>query len=75
MYPALVAMDCMALFSSMVISEPRPILDSSLKREKERMTEVTPTPRVQPVMMPIYRLVRLRMSPSPIPVRAERMVS
>ena len=42
---------------------------------KLRMTLVTPTPSVQPVLAPMYRLVALRMPPSMKPVMAERMVS
>ena len=52
-YPAEVAMDCMALFSSTVISRPTPSRESTLKRPNERMTLVTPTPRDHPVRAPM----------------------
>ena len=52
-YPALVAIDCIALFSRIVISLPRPIFERSLKSANERMTLVTPTPSDQPVRAPM----------------------
>jgi hypothetical protein len=65
----------MALFSRMVISRPSPRRCRSLKAAKARMTEVMPTPSVQPVRIPTYRLVRLRIPPSTMPVTMDRSVS
>jgi hypothetical protein len=42
----------MALFSRMERSLPRPTRLSSLNAVKARMTDVIPTPSVQPVRMP-----------------------
>ncbi len=42
---------------------------------KARITEVSPTPSVQPVLAPTYRLVALSRPPSRKPVIADRSVS
>ncbi len=52
-YPAEVAIDCMALFSRSVISWPSPTRESTLNMPNERMTLVMPTPSVQPVRAPM----------------------
>src|SRR6185369_13623548 len=75
MYPADVAMDCMALFSSKVSSLPKFSLLMTLKKAKARITDVMPMPNVQPVLMPTYRFVRLKTPPRIIPVNAERHVN
>ena len=53
MYPAAVAIDCIALFSSMVKSFAIPIRAKLRKMAKARITEVRPTPRVTPVFPPM----------------------
>ncbi|OQB90491.1 MAG: hypothetical protein BWX84_00211 [Verrucomicrobia bacterium ADurb.Bin118] len=45
-------MDCMQLFSRMVYSEPILSAESALNSANARMTEVMPTPSVQPVFAP-----------------------
>ena len=74
MYPAEVAIDCMALFSRMVMSfAPSP--ERTLNIANARMTEVSPTPSVQPVLAPTYRFVALSNPPSTNPVIAARTVN
>jgi len=51
MYPAEVAIDCTQLFSRIVMSRV-PSFESVRWMAKARMTEVRPTPSVQPVLAP-----------------------
>ena len=63
----------MALFSRIVISSASLSLERILKTAKEITTEVMPTPSVQPVRIPTYKFVRLRMPPRSAPVTAEQL--
>ncbi len=74
-YPAEVAIDCIALFSSTVISRPMRSFASILKSANERMTLVIPTPSDHPVFTPMYRLVSASTPPSAMPVIPDRSVS
>ena len=74
MYPAAVAMLCIALFSRMVKSLT-PSLLRALNTANARMTLVSPTPSVQPVLAPMYKFVAESNPPRMNPVMADRSVS
>lgn len=52
MYPADVAIDCIALFSR-IVNSLTPICCKTLKNANARITDVMPTPSDQPVLAPM----------------------
>ena len=75
-YPAAEAVDCMQLFSRMVIGDRAiPALWKKLQIEYDRMQADRVTPRCQPIFRPMYTLVKARKKPRTAPMATARTVS
>ena len=74
--PADDAVDCMQLFSRIVIGDrTRPMRRSPDHRVKDVMHAVRATPRPQPDLRPTYTFVNARKNPSTQPMTIARVVS
>jgi hypothetical protein len=75
-YPAELAADCMQLFSRIVMGvRTMPARCSAVQIAYERMHAVIATPKPQPALRPMYRLVSDSAPPSTEPMRTARQVS
>src|SRR5579872_4606512 len=75
-YPAADAVDCMQLFSRIVIGVfATPARTSALQIVNDAMHAVSATPRPQPVLSPTYTFVKARRNPSTVPIPTARHVN